>query len=111
VDSLLFFSFLFPTELISGIAGPEETKNHSGGNVHRLIQIRFAASSLKKSHLRVKHNDREGESQIRVPETPSAFPRQAQRSVFHHRDARQQSRAFARWNQSLTHSHNSNRLC
>jgi hypothetical protein len=41
VDSLLFFSFLFPAELISGIADPEETKNHSGGNVHRLILIRL----------------------------------------------------------------------
>jgi hypothetical protein len=49
VDSLLFFSFLFPTELISGIAGPEETKNHSGGNVHRLIQIRLLWCLLRKS--------------------------------------------------------------
>ena len=35
----------------------------------------------------------------------------AQRTAFHRRDARQQSKLFARWNQSLTHSPNSNRLC
>jgi hypothetical protein len=43
------FSFLFPAELISGIAGPEETKNRSGGNVHRLIQIRLYGLLRKSS--------------------------------------------------------------
>ena len=34
-----------------------------------------------------------------------------QRPAFHRRNARQQSKLFARWNQSLIHSPNSNRLC
>ena len=40
-------------------------------------------------------------SPLRVPETQSAFHRLAQRNAFRRRDARQQSRSFARWNQSL----------
>ena len=35
----------------------------------------------------------------------------AQRNAFRRRDARLQSRSFARWNQSLRRSPNSNRLC
>ena len=35
----------------------------------------------------------------------------AQRNAFRRRDVRQQSRSFARWNQSLRRSPNSNRLC
>jgi hypothetical protein len=35
----------------------------------------------------------------------------AQRNAFHRRNVRLQSRSFARWNQSLRHSPNSNRLC
>jgi hypothetical protein len=44
---LPFFS-LFPAELHSGIAGPEETKNPAGVKVLRLIQIRLAMLSLAK---------------------------------------------------------------
>jgi hypothetical protein len=35
----------------------------------------------------------------------------AQRNPFHHRGVRQQSRLFARWNQSLRRFPNSNRIC
>src|SRR4030095_6604709 len=38
---------------------------------------------------------------VRVPKTPSAVPPRAQRNASRRRDARQQSRSFARWNQSL----------
>jgi hypothetical protein len=48
---------------------------------------------------------------IPVPQPRSAFHPRAQRNAFHRRDARQQSRSFARGNQSLTRSPNSNRLC
>ena len=51
------------------------------------------------------------ESQIQVPETQSAFHPRAQRNAFRRRDVRLQSRSFARWNQSLRRSPNSNRLC
>jgi hypothetical protein len=37
-------------------------------------------------------------SPIQVPEKPSTFPRHAQRNAFRRRDARLQSRSFARWN-------------
>jgi hypothetical protein len=36
-----------------------------------------------------------------APQTPSTFHPRAQRNAFRHRDARQQSRSFSRWNQSL----------
>jgi hypothetical protein len=39
---------------LSGIAGREEAKNLSGGNVLCLIQIRLATSSLEKVRLLVK---------------------------------------------------------
>jgi hypothetical protein len=45
-----------------------------------------------------------------IPETQSAFHLLAQQSGFRRRDARQQSRSFARSNQSLTRSPKSNRL-
>src|SRR4029453_9818969 len=41
------------------------------------------------------------ERPIRVRQTPSTFHRRAQRNAFRCPDARQQSRTFARWNQSL----------
>jgi hypothetical protein len=50
------------------------------------------------------------ESPLRVRQTPSAFHPRAQRNAFRRRDARQQPRLFARWNQSLRPSPNSNRL-
>src|SRR6266478_2141691 len=43
---------------------------------------------------------------IRVPQTQSAFHRPAQRNACRRRDARLQSRSFARWNQWLTRSLN-----
>ena len=42
--------------------------------------------------------------------TPSAFHPHAQRNAFRRRDVRLQSRSFARWNQSLRRSPNSNRF-
>ena len=49
-------------------------------------------------------------SPILVPQTQSAYHPHAPRNAFRHRDARQQSRSFARWNQSLRHSPNSSPL-
>jgi hypothetical protein len=48
---------------------------------------------------------------IQVERTQSTFHLHAQRTVFHRRDARQQSRSFVRENLSLQRSPNSNRLC
>jgi hypothetical protein len=56
---------------------------------------------LKKSRLLVKQICHKRRSPLRVPEKPSAFHRLAQRTASRLRDARQQSRLFARWNQSL----------
>src|SRR4029077_2068591 len=50
-------------------------------------------------------------SAIRAPQTRPAFHPHEQRNAFRCRDVRQQSRSFARWNQSLRCSPNSNRLC
>jgi hypothetical protein len=47
---------------------------------------------------------------IQVQQMRSTFHPHAQRNAFRRRDARQQSRSFARWNQSLRRSPNSNRL-
>jgi hypothetical protein len=41
--------FLSPLSCLSGIAGPDETKNRSGRKVLRLIQIRLATPSFEKS--------------------------------------------------------------
>jgi hypothetical protein len=54
---------------------------------------------------------RKPESPIAVRETQSTFHPRAQQDAFRCRDVRLQSRSFARWNQSLRHSPNSNRLC
>jgi hypothetical protein len=56
-----------------------------------------------------KRNDSRMLFQVR--ETLSIFHRRAQRTSFRRRGAHQQSRLFARWNQSLRHSPNSNRPC
>ena len=85
----------------SAIAGPEEAKNLSGEKVLRLIQIRLTTPSLEKSRQLVKPIRRKLESPIPVPETQSAFHPRAQLNAFRRRDARLQSRSFARWNQSL----------
>ena len=45
-------------------------------------------------------------TQFRVRETQSAFHPHEQRTAFHRHDGRQQSRSFARWNQSLKRSPN-----
>jgi hypothetical protein len=50
-------------------------------------------------------------SLIRVRQTQSAFHPHAQRTAFRRRDVHQQSRSFARLNQSLRYSPNSTRLC
>jgi len=42
-----------------------------------------------------------------IPETPPAFHPRAQQNAFRRRGARQQSRSFSRWNQSLRHNPNS----
>jgi hypothetical protein len=48
---------------------------------------------------------------IQVQQMRSTFHPHAQRNAFRRRDARQQSRLFARENPRLRHSPNSNRLC
>jgi len=57
---------------------------------------------------RKKH--RTAQLPILVPITQSGFHRHAQRTAFRCRDVRLQSRSFARCNQSLRHSPNSNRV-
>jgi hypothetical protein len=49
-------------------------------------------------------------SKFSIPETPSTFHPRAQRNAFRRREARPQSRSFARWNESLRRSPNSNRV-
>jgi hypothetical protein len=49
------------------------------------------------------------ESPIQVRQKRSTFHPHAQRTAFHHRDARQQWRLFARENPRLKHNPNSNR--
>jgi hypothetical protein len=44
------------------------------------------------------------ESPLPIQETPLTFHPRAQRNASRRRDARQQSRSFARWNESLRHS-------
>jgi hypothetical protein len=46
-----------------------------------------------------------------VPEKQLIFIRVHNENAFRRRDVRLQSRLFARWNQSLRRSPNSNRLC
>ena len=72
--------------------------------------IRLASSPEPQYLVRVVNSQRL-ELPIRVPETRSAFHPHAQRNAFRRRDVRQQSRSFARWNQSLRRSPNSSRLC
>jgi hypothetical protein len=76
----------------------------------RLIQIRLATPSLGKIRQLVKPIRLKPEPPIRVPQTPSGRHSHAQRNAFRHRGAHQQSRSFARWNQSLRRSPNSNRF-
>jgi hypothetical protein len=51
-----FLPSFFPRWLDSEIAGPEEAKNHSGGEVLRLIRIRLATLFCEKSCQLVKAN-------------------------------------------------------
>jgi pSer/pThr/pTyr-binding forkhead associated (FHA) protein len=67
----------------------------------------FRDAVASKLQLPGEHNR---PNQIRVPETQSTFHPHAQRNAFHRRDARQQSRAFARARPQLQHSPKSNRL-
>ena len=53
MDSSFFLPFFFPAALTELVAGLEKAKNLAGKGL-RLIQIRFATPSLKKSHLPVK---------------------------------------------------------
>jgi hypothetical protein len=99
-DIFLHF-FLFPRRVDSAIAGPEGTKNLAGRKVLCRSEIRMTASSLEKLRELVKKIRCKPESPIRVPEKPSAFHRHAQRNASR-RDARQRSRLFPGWNQSLT---------
>jgi hypothetical protein len=71
----------------------------------RVIQVFVKDAEFgKKSRQPVKPICRKRESQIRVPEKRSAFPRHAQPNAFHRRDVRLQSRWFTRWHQSLRRS-------
>jgi hypothetical protein len=68
------------------------------------VELYFTRSAVLWAFCRI-------ESPIRVPQTQSAFHSHAQRTAFHHRDVRRQSRLFARRDLLLTRSPNSNRLC
>jgi endonuclease/exonuclease/phosphatase family metal-dependent hydrolase len=65
--------------------------------------LRDSTFALDRRGNRVQH--------FPIRETRSASHPRAQRNAFRRRDARPQSRSFARWNQSLRHSPNSNRFC
>jgi len=65
----------------------------------------------QKKHVSVNFAHESRESPIEAPQTLSTFHPRARRNAFRRRDVRQQSRSFARWNQSLKHSPNSNPLC
>jgi hypothetical protein len=84
-------------------------------SVEREIPSNFAVRPLVVICLLInvifKPIRRKRKSPIRVPQTPSAFHPHAQRNAFRRRGVRQHSRSFARWNQSLRRSPNSNRRC
>ena len=103
-------SFLFPRGVVSAIAGPEEAKNPAGKSPPPDSDPFDDGRALIKIPSIVNTIRRERKSPIRVPETQSAFHPHAQRNAFRRRDVRLQSRSFARWNQSLRRSPNSNRL-
>jgi hypothetical protein len=87
--------FFFRAGLILGIEGALEEAKNTLGNVLRLIQSPFTASSFEKISQPVKPIRRMRESPIPVPETWSAFHPRAQRTAFRRRGACQQSRLFA----------------
>jgi hypothetical protein len=65
---------------------------------------------LEKISTACQDNSPQAESPIQVLETRLTFHQLAQRNAFRCRGARQQSRSFARENQWLRHSPNSNAL-
>jgi hypothetical protein len=64
------------------IAGPEETKNHSGEEVLRLIQIRLAPPSLEKSQLIVKTIPSKYDSAVSSRNDVSCSLARTQRTAF-----------------------------
>jgi hypothetical protein len=64
----------------------------------------FISGEFGKFRRLVEASRSQRESPIQVPKTHSVFHPLAQRDAFRCRGARQQSRSFARWNQSLRRS-------
>jgi hypothetical protein len=97
-------SFLFPAVLILLVAGPEGAKNLSGRGALRLIQIRLTASSLEKLRGLVKPIRYKPESPLKFQKRRQLYVPRARQTAFRRRDARRQSRLFARRNPRLRRS-------
>jgi hypothetical protein len=69
-----------------------------------------AMAASNKPHAK-NTNGMPHESLTPIPQERLTFHPHAQQNAFRRRDARPQSRSFARWNQSLRRSPTSNRLC
>jgi hypothetical protein len=69
--------------------------------IHRAVRAARCFHTLSANTLRSSHFNFNKRRQLFI---------HAQRNAFRRSDARLQSRSFARWNQSLTHSPNSYRL-
>jgi hypothetical protein len=93
------------------VAGLQKTKNLAGKCPPPDSDSVWALPSLAKSRLLVKAARSNCEPLISVRGKQLAFHPLAQRNAFRRRGARPQRRSFARWNQSLRRSPNSNRLC
>jgi hypothetical protein len=80
-----------------------------GANLGRVRITTARTNKTLPLHLPVLDFDRL--SPLGVPQTQSAFHLHAQRNAFHRRNVRLQQRSFAREDQRLRYSPNSNRLC
>jgi hypothetical protein len=95
---------------LRGLKEGKKTPRESSLTVPRDSDLLERWRVWQKRREPVKPIRRKRRLQIQVPETQSAFHPNAQRNAFRRRDVRQQSRSFARWDQWLRPSPNSNRL-
>ena len=91
------------------VAGPEHAKKPAGKSPPPDSDP-FGDTEFGENLTCSLSNRRERELLIRVPETPSTFHQLTQRTAFRHRDVRQQSRSFARWNRRPKRSPNVGKL-
>ena len=91
----IFLCRFAPGGLTLRSAGLEKGKKAPGEKLPALTPVSRQRRVWKKSGLLVKPMCRKRESPLQVPKTPSAFLLHGQRSAFHRRGVRQQSRSFA----------------